>query len=293
MLVGTTIDGRKLITIGELSELYSVSKRSLRIYHDMGLLVPEYVDHQTGYRYYTPRQFPQLESILQMRALGLSLNNILVILKQRDLDTCEILFGERLDELNKEIAELTTARNSLIRQINSCKLLRHPPTLDQINLEYFPQRKGLMFEIEPYNFLDSIPGQSLWSDALDLVRTSLVSEGVPMSCFQKICCMIEQDDLEHENWKCSRALILDDHIDRGLPWHTTLPAGTYLCVYRKHTAMDGRLEIDGVKEMSEYSEKHNYKIIGPYIGEVIAEASVYACNDRNLLLRQQIQVQYK
>ena len=85
MLVGTTIDGRKLITIGELSELYSVSKRSLRIYHDMGLLVPEYVDHQTGYRYYTPRQFPQLESILQMRALGLSLNNILVILKQRDV----------------------------------------------------------------------------------------------------------------------------------------------------------------------------------------------------------------
>ena len=57
--------------------------------------------------------------------------------------------------------------------------------------------------------------------------------------------------------------------------------------------MDGRLEIDGVKEMSEYIEKHNYKIIGPYIGEVIAEASVYACNDRNLLLRQQIQVQYK
>lgn len=289
----TTVDGRKLITIGELSELYSVSKRSLRIYHDMGLLVPEYVDHQTGYRYYTPRQFPQLESILQMRALGLSLNNILVILKQRDLDVCEALFGERLDELNKEIDELTTARNSLIRQINACKVLRNPPPLNRINLEYFPQRKGLIFDIEPFDFSDSSPRHSPWSNALDLVRTSLVSKGVSMSCFQKICCIIKQDDLEHGNLICSGAMILDDSVDRGLPWYTTLPSGTYLCVYRQYEAMDGEFEGACIKEMLGYIMKYNYQIVGPYIGEVVAETSIFACNDRNLLLRQQIQVQYK
>ena len=288
-----TGSGRKLISIGELSELYAVSKRSLRIYHDMGLLVPEYVDERTGYRYYTPSQFPQLESILQMRALGLSLNNMRSIFNQQNLNTCEALFGERLDELNREIAELTTARNSLMRQINSCKLLRHPPTLNLINLEYFPQRNGIIFDIEPYNLLDSVPGKSPWSNALDLVRTNLITKGLPMSCFQKISCLIEQPDLERENWRCSKALILGDYVDRGLPWSTTLPAGTYLCIYRKYTAMDGQFESDGIKEMLEYIKAHNYSIIGPYIGEVIAEASVFACNDRTLLVCQQIQIQYK
>ena len=45
--------------------------------------------------------------------------------------------------------------------------------------------------------------------------------------------------------------------------------------------------------MLEYIKAHNYSIIGPYIGEVIAEASVFACNDRTLLVCQQIQIQYK
>ena len=103
--------------------------------------------------------------------------------------------------------------------------------------------------------------------------------------------MIKQPDLERGDLICNGAMILDDSVDRGLPWFTTLPSGTYLCAYRQYEAMDGGFESTCIKEMLDYIEKHKYRIIGPYIGEVVAETSIFACNDRNLLLRQQIQIQ--
>ena len=54
--------------------------------------------------------------------------------------------------------------------------------------------------------------------------------------------------------------------------------------------MDGRRESSGIKEMLEYIKEHNYTIQGPYLGEVVAEAGIFACDDRNLIVRQHILV---
>ena len=66
----------KLISIGQMAQTYHISTRTLRLYHEKGLLTPEYVDPLTGYRYYAPAQADRLEVILQMRAMGLSLTQI-------------------------------------------------------------------------------------------------------------------------------------------------------------------------------------------------------------------------
>ena len=58
------------ISIGEMAELFEVSPRTLRLYHDMGLLIPQYINDSNGYRYYAQSQFPRLEKILQMKSLG-------------------------------------------------------------------------------------------------------------------------------------------------------------------------------------------------------------------------------
>lgn len=60
-------------SVGELSEMYGVTSRTLRLYHERGLLVPEHIDTRTGYRYYSTSQLPRLEMILQMKNVGLSL----------------------------------------------------------------------------------------------------------------------------------------------------------------------------------------------------------------------------
>ena len=77
--------GNEEISIGEMSEIFNISRRTLRLYHDMGLLVPQYINDSNGYRYYSPSQFPRLEKIVQMKSMGLSLKQIKAMLNERNL----------------------------------------------------------------------------------------------------------------------------------------------------------------------------------------------------------------
>src|SRR5260370_8469084 len=46
------------LTIGEFSRITHLSIKTLRRYHEAGLLEPAHVDRQTGYRYYSADQAP-------------------------------------------------------------------------------------------------------------------------------------------------------------------------------------------------------------------------------------------
>src|SRR5690348_14077587 len=78
-----------MFRIGEFSKIAQVSGRLLRYYDEIGLLSPESIDPETGYRYYSARQLPQLNRILVLKELGLSLDQIAQLLK-RDTSTEEI-----------------------------------------------------------------------------------------------------------------------------------------------------------------------------------------------------------
>jgi DNA-binding transcriptional MerR regulator len=78
-----------MFRIGEFSKIAQVSGRLLRYYDEIGLLSPESIDPETGYRYYSARQLPQLNRILVLKELGLSLGQIAQLLK-RDTSTDEL-----------------------------------------------------------------------------------------------------------------------------------------------------------------------------------------------------------
>ena len=70
-----------MFRIGEFAQIAQVSGRQLRFYDQLGLLQPAHIDPQTGYRYYSIRQLPRLNSILALKELGLSLEQIGPLLK--------------------------------------------------------------------------------------------------------------------------------------------------------------------------------------------------------------------
>ena len=65
-----------MFRIGEFAQIAQVSGRQLRFYDQIGLLRPARIDPQSGYRYYSMRQLPRLNSILALKELGLSLEQI-------------------------------------------------------------------------------------------------------------------------------------------------------------------------------------------------------------------------
>ncbi|MBO0886838.1 MAG: MerR family transcriptional regulator [Acidimicrobiales bacterium] len=65
-----------MLNIGEFARLGQVSPRMLRHYDEIGLLKPDQVDAQSGYRHYTARQLGSLHRIVALRDLGFSLEQI-------------------------------------------------------------------------------------------------------------------------------------------------------------------------------------------------------------------------
>lgn len=65
-----------MLTIGGFAQIGQVSPRMLRHYDELGLLRPECVDPETGYRFYEIRQLTRLHRLLALRDLGFGLEQI-------------------------------------------------------------------------------------------------------------------------------------------------------------------------------------------------------------------------
>lgn len=86
---------------------------TLRLYHDMGLLIPGHVDRLNGYRYYTVDQLADALVIVRLRALDVPLASIKQILDSRDpaltrqlLDEHRAVMQERLSDTERIVATL-------------------------------------------------------------------------------------------------------------------------------------------------------------------------------------------
>ena len=58
-----------MFTIGEFSKVTGLTVKTLRFYHEEGLLEPASVDPRTGYRHYDERQIETARAIAFLRSL--------------------------------------------------------------------------------------------------------------------------------------------------------------------------------------------------------------------------------
>jgi DNA-binding transcriptional MerR regulator len=92
--------------IGEFSQIARVSGRLLRYYDSIGLLRPQRIDPETGYRYYSAGQLERLNRILALKELGLSLDQVARMLDDK-ISTAEIrgMLALKKAELERSLAE--------------------------------------------------------------------------------------------------------------------------------------------------------------------------------------------
>ena len=68
-------ENHTLLTIGQFAKLHEINKKTLMWYDEIGLLKP-YCIKENGYRYYNYQQSSTLETILLLRELNMSLEEI-------------------------------------------------------------------------------------------------------------------------------------------------------------------------------------------------------------------------
>ena len=70
-----------MFSIGEFSKITGLTVKTLRFYHEQGLLAPSAIDEQSGYRYYDKSKIERARIITYLRSLDFSLNEIADILR--------------------------------------------------------------------------------------------------------------------------------------------------------------------------------------------------------------------
>lgn len=106
---------RRVLAIGDFSRLTHLSVRTLRRYHDAGLLVPARVDPATGYRSYDVDQIPTAQVIHRLRALDVPLPDVRRILEAPGPGERADLVAGHLRHLEAELDRTRAAVSSLRR----------------------------------------------------------------------------------------------------------------------------------------------------------------------------------
>ncbi len=146
---------KDLYQIGEVARLFHLSISLLRHYDKTGLVTPEYTDPDTGYRYYSIRQFECLNTIRYLRALDMPLDEIGDFLHNRDTGRIQELLSKQLVQVHKKQQELAVIEHQIKNRLNQIQgaLSSHP---GEIFLEKKPplQLACMKKQLNPENYLD-------------------------------------------------------------------------------------------------------------------------------------------
>lgn len=129
-----------LFKIGEMSKIFHVSVSSLRHYENIGLLKPEYTDEQTGYRYYSTRQFEILDTIRYLRKLGLPLSEISSFVNNRSLADIRRLLELQLVQVRQQLQELGAVERQIENRLSQLDHSKRQ-SLGLITEQQLPARK--------------------------------------------------------------------------------------------------------------------------------------------------------
>ncbi len=91
------------VPIGEFSRLTHLTVKTLRHYHDVGLLVPDEVDRYTGYRRYGTAQIDDALLIGRLRGLDMPLAEIGQLLAASDPAERDAVLAEHLRRMEREL----------------------------------------------------------------------------------------------------------------------------------------------------------------------------------------------
>lgn len=91
-----------LIPIGIMAEMNHTTIATLRLYDQLGLLKPKYVDEETKYRYYDVQQNARLDMIAYMKELGMSLQEIQKVLESQDIEIIESILAKKTNKSIKK-----------------------------------------------------------------------------------------------------------------------------------------------------------------------------------------------
>ena len=106
-----------MLSIGEFSKICKVSTKTLRYYAEIGLILPNEINYENGYRYYSIEQLETMLFIKRLKVYNFSLEEIEIILQSEEFKDEKLYLSliEKRKEIDKQVQEL----NMTLEQLNN------------------------------------------------------------------------------------------------------------------------------------------------------------------------------
>ena len=157
------------LTVGDFSRITHLSVKTLRHYHEVGLLEPATVNPGTGYRYYSAAQVPTAQVIRRLRDLEMPVSQVKAVLDAPDAPARNALIAAHLGRLEAELAQTRAAVESLRN------LLQPPQDAPVIEHRSVPAVRAAGITAVVSN-PDVLPW---WQGALGELQATVRAQGLP------------------------------------------------------------------------------------------------------------------
>ena len=168
-----------MLSIGEFSNICKVSTKTLRYYAEIGLILPNEINPENGYRYYSIEQLETMLMINRLKSYHFSLEEIKTILCSEEMRE-EKLFRE-LSRKKKELADEIVKAQTILDQLKE-------------DLAILSQGKPLLSYMEDYDVqLVEVPTMCILS-LRKMIQEYAFAEEYPQ-CFGRLFKRIRDNGL--------------------------------------------------------------------------------------------------
>lgn len=266
-------------SIGEMAKLHNVSIETLRHYDRQDLLKPDYINENTGYRYYSMKSFIKMDIIKKCKAIGLALDEIKETMKNYDsIESILDILEKQKEIVYKKLEHLKSIKES-IENMQSDINESLKVGINKIFTKQNKKREMIKYD---YN------GRYTKEFELKLRKTLLEVEEIQNDYNHKIVFSASYKDLVEENKvtyiKTMISLDKMTNLDKEI---VVLPQGEYLSMYFDDNFYNTKKYYN---EILKYIKENNIKVEGDFHETYImtranAEGEIMALAKIEILIR--------
>jgi len=123
-----------LLSLGRFAQAAGLSRKALRLYDQLGILLPEFVDPGSGYRYYSPAQLETARLVRRLRSMEMPLAVIRSLLAAKTVEEAIDLVQSHLSAFENKAQQVHLTSKKVIAYLRKERI---PMSID-VSVKTFP-----------------------------------------------------------------------------------------------------------------------------------------------------------
>ncbi|MGG7165552.1 MerR family transcriptional regulator [Clostridium ihumii] len=235
-------------SIGKVGEICKITTKALRYYDKMGILSPDKIAHESGYRYYSKENLLTVPMIKYYKQSGFKLEEMKEFLNGTTYDFFDKRFRNKIDELSEMEKEINLKKRSLKdwhNLIAEAQMILENNACD-VSVKYV-ENKILTFLEQDFNYdyMDSIINLE-FSNYIDNMKNAVT--GPVMICFPSV--------EEKIAGRCKKVRIMQETILKSSE-EVSMEFGGWMAVSCYHIGSHETID-ETYNKIKEWANSHNY-----------------------------------